>query len=64
MRPRITFWFSDLYKLFYTKVLPGGLGNRGKEAFISVEQGSKGQFLREPGEQRQYLGTGSNATGA
>ena len=33
-------------------------GNRGKRAFISMEQGNKGQILRGTGEQKQYLGTG------
>ena len=30
--------------------------NRGKGAFISGEQGNKGQILRVTGEQRQYWG--------
>ena len=38
---------------------PGFLGNRGTRAFISGEQGNKGQILRGTGEQRQYWGTGN-----
>ena len=39
--------------------LPGVLGNRGTRAFISGEQGNKGQILRGTREQRQYWGTGN-----
>ena len=35
------------------------MGNRGSRAFISGEQGNKGQILRGTGEQRQYWGTGN-----
>ena len=38
---------------------PRGFGNRGNRAFISGEQGNKGQILRGTGEQRQYWGTGN-----
>ena len=38
---------------------PRVLGNRGNGAFISGEQGNKGQILRGTGEQRQYWGTGN-----
>ena len=38
---------------------PGVCGNRGNRAFISGEQGNKGQILRGTGEQRQYWGTGN-----
>ena len=41
------------------EALLGVLGNRGIRAFISGEQGNKGQILRGTGEQRQYWGTGS-----
>ena len=41
------------------EALPGVLGNRGTRAFISGEQGNKGQILRGTGEQRQYWGTGN-----
>ena len=41
------------------EALPGVLGNRGNRAFISGEQGNKGQILRGTGEQRQYRGTGN-----
>ena len=41
------------------EALPGVWGNRGTRAFISREQGNKGQFLRGTGEQRQYWGTGN-----
>ena len=41
------------------EALPGVLGNRGNGAFISGEQGNKGQILRGTGEQRQYWGTGN-----
>ena len=34
-------------------------GTGGKGAFISGEQGNKGQILRGTGEQRQYWGTGN-----
>ena len=40
-----------------SEALPGILGNRGNRAFISWEQGNKGQILRGTGEQRQYWGT-------
>ena len=40
------------------EALPGVLGNRGTRAFVSGEQGNKGQILRGTGEQRQYWGTG------
>ena len=49
-------------KRFWTvryEALPGVLGNRGKGAFISGEQGNKGQILRGTGEQRQFCGTGN-----
>ena len=36
-----------------------GFGNKGKRAFISGEQGNKGQILRGTGEQRHYWGTGN-----
>ena len=39
--------------------IPGVLGNRGTRAFISGEQGNKGQILRGTGAQRQYWGTGN-----
>ena len=35
------------------------MGNRGNRAFISGEQGNKGQILRGTGEQRPYWGTGN-----
>ena len=38
-------------------VLPGVLGNMGKRAFISGEQGNKGQILRGTGIQIQYWET-------
>ena len=41
----------------YFEALPGVFGNRGNRAFISGEQGNKGQLLRKTGEQRQYWGT-------
>ena len=41
------------------EALPGVLGNRGTRAFISGEQGNKGQILRGTGEQRLYWGTGN-----
>ena len=41
------------------EALPGVLGNRGTRAFISGEQGNKGQILKGTGEQRQYWGTGN-----
>ena len=41
------------------EALPWVLGNRGNRAFISGEQGKKGQILRGTGEQRQYWGTGN-----
>ena len=41
------------------EALPGFLGNKGNWAFISGEQGNKGQILRGTGEQRQYWGTGN-----
>ena len=41
------------------EALLGVLGNRGTRAFISGEQGNKGQILRGTGEQRQYWGTGN-----
>ena len=41
------------------EALPGVLGYRGNRAFISGEQGNKGQILRGTGEQRQYWGTGN-----
>ena len=41
------------------EALPGVLGNRGTRAFISREQGNKGQILRGTGEQRQYWRTGN-----
>ena len=41
------------------EALPGVLGKRGTRAFISGEQGNKGQILRGTGEQRQYWGIGS-----
>ena len=34
-----------------SEALPGVLGNRGNRAFISGEQGNKGQILRGTGEQ-------------
>ena len=37
----------------------GFFGNRGNRAFISGEQGNKGQIFRGTGEQRQYWGTGN-----
>ena len=39
------------------EALLGVFGNRGNRAFISGEQGNKGQVLRGTGEQRQYCGT-------
>ena len=45
--------------LTQNEALPGVLGNRGTRAFISGEQGSKGQILRGTGEQRQYWGAGN-----
>ena len=51
--------FTSLSKPVKSEALPGVLGNRGKRAFISGEQGNKGQILRETGEQRQYWGTGN-----
>ena len=41
------------------EALLGVLGNRGNKAFISGEQGNKGQILRETEEQRQDWGTGN-----
>ena len=45
--------------LIIIEALPGVLGNRGTRAFISGEQGNKGQILKGTGEQRQYWGTGN-----
>ena len=45
--------------MIQVEALPGVLGNRGTRAFISGEQGNKGQILRGTGEQRQYWGTGN-----
>ena len=45
------------WTLLENEALPGVLGNRGNRAFISGEQGNKGQILRGTGEQRQYWGT-------
>ena len=45
--------------MFSNEALPGVLGNRGNRAFISGEQGNKGQILRGTEEQRQYWGTGN-----
>ena len=42
-----------------SEALPGVFGNRGTRAFISGEQGNKGQILKGTGEQRQYWGTGN-----
>ena len=39
--------------------LSQGFGGTGEKAFISGEQGNKGQILRGTGEQRQYWGTGN-----
>ena len=36
-----------------------GFGEQGSRAFISGEQGNKGQILRGTGEQRRYWGTGN-----
>ena len=44
---------------YLNEALPGVLGNRGTRAFISGEQGNKGQLLRGTGEPRQYWGTGN-----
>ena len=41
------------------EALPGVLGNRGTRAFISGEQGNKGQILRGTGKQGQYWGKGN-----
>ena len=41
------------------EALPGVLGNRGNRAFISGEQGNKGQILKGTREQRQFWGTGN-----
>ena len=41
------------------EAFPGVLEYRGNRAFISGEQGNKGQILRGTGEQRQYWGTGN-----
>ena len=45
-----------------TEALPGVLWSR-KLAFISGEQGNKGQILRGTGDQRQYLGTWNKRKG-
>ena len=50
---------SILTKVYTVEALPGVLGNRGTRAFISGEQGNKGQFFRGTGERRQYWGTGN-----
>ena len=50
---------SLAYRSMFSEALPGVLGNRGTRAFISGEQGNKGQFFRGTGEQRQYWGTGN-----
>ena len=54
-------WITDLTIMFEAKIeaLPGVLENRGKNVFISGEQGNKGQIFRGTGEQRQYWGTGN-----
>ena len=57
LEARTVFIFSILH-FISNKALPGALENRGNRAFISGEQGNKGQILRGTGEQRQYLGTG------
>ena len=46
-------------RICHREALPGVLGNKGNRAFISGEQGNKGQILRGTGEQRQYWGTGN-----
>ena len=38
---------------------PRGFGNKGNRAFISGEQGNKGQIWRGTREQRHYWGTGN-----
>ena len=55
----ITLWLLFFIANHTLEALPGVLGNRGTRAFISGEQGNKGQILRGTGEQRQYLGTGN-----
>ena len=42
-----------------TEALPVVWGNRGKRAYISGEQGNKGQILRGTGKLRQYWETGN-----
>ena len=44
---------NDHYVIFASlEALPGVLWEQGKRAFISGEQGNKGQILRGTGEQR------------
>ena len=53
--PSISTWWTSTIG----EALPGVLRNRGNRAFISGEQGNKGQILRGTEEQRQYWGTGN-----
>ena len=46
----------DRYSKYFACITEAVLGNRGNMAFISGEQGNKGQILRGTGEQRQYWG--------